>query len=70
MAEYYWQNYNNDDKHLEDYLNEFFEKHCWCQKELDPKILEGLDTPLGKYKSWDNIFEIAYEIDSETDKND
>lgn len=63
MTAYYWSNYSNGDKHLEDYLNEFFDKHCWCENEINEQSLSAVDTPLGKYTSWDTIFEIAYEID-------
>lgn len=27
---YYWENYGEDGTHLEDNLNEFFEKHLYC----------------------------------------
>lgn len=28
---YYWENYFDKSKHLEDFLNEFFEKHTYCK---------------------------------------
>lgn len=69
MAEYHWENYRDETSHLEDFLNKFFEEHCWCDKELNKNSLKGLDTPLGKYKSWDTIFEIAYEFDYKEQPN-
>ena len=48
-----------------DDLNEFYDEHNFCDKDKNIKELEYCDTPLGKYKHNDNIFEIAYEIEND-----
>lgn len=64
-AEYYWQNYSKEEVHLEDKLNDFFEKHCWCEEEFD-ESQNYCNTPVGKFTTWDTKYEIAYEFDSTT----
>ena len=32
MDPFYWRNYRRDGRHLEDFLNDFFEQHCWCDQ--------------------------------------
>ena len=71
LSEYYWQFFGeHQDTHLEDELNDFFKKHCFCEKELDKDKLKAFDTPLGKYTSWDTMFEIAYEFEHEYDDDE
>lgn len=65
MGEYYWANYSNEDVHLEDKLNDFFEKHCWCEEPYNKQHDYG-ETPVGKYTTWDTKYEIAYEFDDNT----
>jgi hypothetical protein len=69
LSEYHWSA-SNEHKHLEDYLNDFFKEHCFCEKKLNKKELEKLETPLGKYENWDNRFEIAYEYEYEWDDDE
>lgn len=62
MTAYNWSRIDKS-YHLEDLLNDFYEEHCFCNKELNEEALKMLDTPLGKYENWDNNFEIAYEYE-------
>ena len=52
---YYWHNYHEDGEHLEDKLNNFFDKHYFCDgcAEAQPNGIDG----------WPDHFEIAYEFE-------
>lgn len=51
-------------------LEEFYDEHNFCDKDKNKDEILYCDTPLGKYKHNDNIFEIAYEIENNDEKED
>ena len=53
-SEYYWENYSNDGKHLEDKLNDFFKEHFCCN-------------PLSEFEdlACSNDFELCEESDDD-----
>lgn len=63
---YYYDNYNKES--LEIKLNNFYDKHNFCQNELCQNDIKYCDTPLGYDGHNDNIFEIAYEFENDIDK--
>lgn len=56
LEAYYWTNYWNDGEHLEDKLNEFYEKHCGeCAFDCD---------------TWLDCFELEYEHEPKVEKGE
>ena len=51
-----------------DALNEFYEKHCWCEEEPNESYINYCEPKWEKRepKHYENRFEIAYEIDYDT----
>lgn len=43
--------------------NDFLDKHAYCNEELNEKEIKYIDTPFKKVDSYENRFEICYEIE-------
>ena len=66
---YHWEPYGEGNEHLEDRLNEFYEKHFYCDCVGNPKVESFAETPSwGEDNTYDTIFEIAYEFDGDKGK--
>jgi len=70
---YYWQNYYGEGVHLEDRLNEFFDKHNYCSEpkaeppfSYDEKLFPFPDG----FDGCDGAFDIVYENSEGTGIND
>lgn len=63
---YFYENYHNSN--LETELNDFYEKHAYCQEPLNESDIKYIDTKFKPEDSYYNRFEIAYEV--EKDKKD
>ena len=65
---YYYANYTNEN--LEEKLNKFYEKHEFCMEDLKENCYEPkLDETKDRY-SYDNQFDICYEICYEESKGE
>lgn len=66
---YHWESYGDENEHLEDRLNAFFEKHHYCACVGNPKVESFAETPSwGEDSHFDKGFEIAYEFDDDNGK--
>ena len=66
---YYYGSYANHQDCLEDELNDFYEKHKFCNEPLAEDDIKFLDTPFKKVDSYYNRFEIAYEFEDNQEEN-
>lgn len=61
---YYWENYYGEGVHLEDRLNEFFDKHNYCSEQMEdpPFPYDAFLFPLPEdFGGCDGAFDIVYE---------
>lgn len=52
----------------EEAINSFFREHAFCDKPLDKRSVDSIDTPFECVDSFENRFELAYEFEDKKEE--